>query len=327
MTSFQSRNPIIIAVVSLLLLGLITWGAFNAENLALLGGTRTYQAEFSEAAGLAADDPVTVAGVTTGRVTRVALAGDRVLVTYRVDNAWVGDRSTASIQIRTVLGGKSLAVDPQGETPMEAGTRIPLERTASPYDIVDALNGLTANINALDTEQLARSLDTLATEFRNTPPHVRGALDGLSRLSRTVASRDAELRSLLGNTRKVTDVLAAQTTEIETLLSDGNVLLAELQRRRDAISTLIDGILRLSIELRGLVAYNADQLGPTLEQLDRVVAILQRNQDNLNRTLELDAVFVRLFANAVGNGRWFDNFVCNLPPVALDDNGPGCTWE
>jgi phospholipid/cholesterol/gamma-HCH transport system substrate-binding protein len=313
-------------VVSLLLLGLITWGAFNAENLALLGGSRTYQAEFSEAAGLASDDPVTIAGVTTGRVTRVALAGDRVLVNFRVDNAWVGDRSTASIQIRTVLGGKSLAVDPQGDAAMEAGARIPLDRTASPYDIVDALNGLTANINALDTEQLARSLDTLATEFQNTPPHVRGALDGLSRLSRTVAGRDAEIRSLLANTRKVTDVLAAQTPEVEKLISDGNVLLAELKRRQEAIADLIDGTLRLSVELRGLVADNADQLGPTLEQLDRVVATLQRNADNLNRFLPLEAVFVRLFSNAVGNGRWFDNFVCNLPPVALDDNGPGCTW-
>ena len=43
--------------------------------------------------------------------------------------------------------------------------------------------------------------------------------------------------------------------------------------------------------------------------------MLQRHQDDLADTLKNEAVFVRLFTNAVGNGRWFDNYICGLLPI------------
>lgn len=53
--------------------------------------------------------------------------------------------------------------------------------------------------------------------------------------------------------------------------------------------------------------------------------MLQRNQDNLNRSLEMFAPFTRLFSNVVGNGRWFDSYVCGLLPPAIGPiNQKGC---
>jgi phospholipid/cholesterol/gamma-HCH transport system substrate-binding protein len=43
--------------------------------------------------------------------------------------------------------------------------------------------------------------------------------------------------------------------------------------------------------------------------------VLQSNQDNLAATLRNEAVFLRLFTNATGNGRWFDNYICGLLPT------------
>ncbi|OLT11475.1 ABC transporter substrate-binding protein [Pseudonocardia sp. CNS-139] len=313
-------RPVPMAVTGLLVIVLTVALVFNAPTLFAPG--RTYQAEFGEAAGLTSGDMVTVAGVEAGRVTDVALAGDRVLVTFRTD-AWVGDRTAASIEIKTLLGAKYLALDPQGEGELDPATPIPLTRTASPYDVVEAFDGLSGTIDQIDTVQLAASLNTLSDTFRGTPPEVRGALDGLSRLSTTIASRDEEIRRLLAGTHDLSRVLAERNDEFERLLSDGNLLLAEIQRRRDAISALLDGTRRLSEELRGLVADNREQLRPTLEQLDRVAALLQRNRDALDESLEKEAVFVRLFTNAVGNGEWFDNYVCGLFPPPLGPINPG----
>ncbi len=319
----EKRGPVPIAVTGILSIVLILVLAFNLPRL-LAGGT-SYQAEFGEAAGLQSGDLVTVAGVEAGRVDSVELAGDRVLATFTVTDAWLGDRTSASIEIKTLLGAKYLALDPQGSVDMPADTTIPLARTASPFDVVEAFNGLSGTIDDLDTDQLAASLDTLSETFRDTPPEVRGALDGLSRLSTTIASRDEEIRELLAGTRNLSGVLADRNAEFETLLADGNLLLAEIQRRKDAISALLDGTRDLSIQLRGLVADNSEQLRPTLEVLDRVVAVLQRNRDNLDEALENQAVFTRLFANAVGNGRWFDNYVCGLAPIPIGPiNTGGC---
>lgn len=314
MTSFSNRNPIPIAVVGIVVLALITMAAYRSDDLPVIGGGTTYTAAFSEAAGLSAGDPVYVAGIEVGRVSEVRLDGDRVLVSLRVADAWIGDETTAAIQIRTLLGAKYVSLDPQGDSVLDPDDTIPLQRTTSPYDVVEAFNGLSGTIDDIDTAQLAQSMRVLSDTFRGTSEEVRGALDGLSRLSETIASRDRQLERLLANTRNVSGVLADRNAEFERLIQDGNLLLEEVRLRRDAISALLTNTQRLSQELRGLVADNGAQLRPALEQLDRVAAVLQRNQDNLNEALRLEATFVRVFANVLSNGRWFDSYVCGLVP-------------
>jgi len=308
-----TRRPVPLAVGGLALLAAIVLLAFNAP--ALVSTATTYRADFTDAAGLQAGDLVTIAGVEAGRVDAVALDGDHVRVAFAVEDAWVGDQTSASIQIRTLLGAKYLALDPQGSGPLDPATPIPLTRTASPLDVVAAFDGLSGTIDQLDTKQLATSLETLAATFRDTPGEVRGALDGLSRLSTTVAGRDDQIRELLAGAHRLSGVLAARTDDVTTLLADGNRLLAELQRRQDAIARLLTGTRRLAQQLTGLVADNQAQLRPTLETLGRVVDVLQRNQDDLAETIKNEAVFIRLFANTVGSGHWFDNYICGLLPT------------
>lgn len=319
----EKRGPVPVALIGIAVILGILVAAFTVPAAITRG--EIHRAEFSEAAGLQSGDLVTVAGVEAGRVESVELAGDRVLVTFDVKDAWVGDRTTASIEVKTLLGAKYLELDPQGDAELASDAVIPLERTASPFDVVEAFNGLSSTIDALDTDQLATSLDTLSETFSGTAPEVRGALDGLSRLSQTIASRDEEIRRLLAGTQNLSGVLADRAPEFERLLADGNLLLAEIQRRKDAISALLDGTRELSVQLRGLVADNQEQLTPTLEALDGVAEILQRNRDNLDLALERQAVFTRVFSNAVGNGRWFDNYICGLvfPPLGPINEG-GC---
>jgi phospholipid/cholesterol/gamma-HCH transport system substrate-binding protein len=302
-----------LAITGIVALAAVVLLAFNATSI--FSAATAYTADFTEAAGLKSGDKVTIAGVEAGRVTTVNLDGDHVRVGFDVTDAWVGDRTSASIQIRTLLGAKYLALDPQGNAPLDPATVIPLARTASPLDVVAAFNGLSRTLDQLDTKQLATSLETLATTFRDTPDDVRGALDGLSRLSTTVASRDDQIRTLLAGTRQLSTVLAERSGDVTTLLADGNQLLGELQQREQAIANLLDGTRQLSAQLSGLVADNQAQLRPTLETLGRVVDVLQRNQDDLAATIKNEAVFIRLFTNAVGNGHWFDSYICGLLPT------------
>lgn len=333
MTALVQRHPIATGIVGLVVLALLVTAAYHADNLPIIGGATSYTAEFSEAAGLRAGDLVSIAGVDVGRVTTVELAPApgpaRVRVSMRIRDAWIGDQTNASIEIKSLLGAKSVSLDPRGQRALDSRTPIPLSRTAAPYDVVEALNGLSGTLQNIDTGQLEQSLQTLADTFRGTPAEIRGTLDGLSRLSRTVASRDQEIHHLLRNTYAVSGVLAGRHAEFERLLADGNLLLAEVRRRREAITALLTSTQRLSIQLRGVVADNGRQLRPVLEQLDRVAAVLQRNQQNLDRALQLEPVFIRLFTNTVGNGRWFDSYVCGLlpPPTALGPlviNERGC---
>ncbi|MEV7282297.1 MCE family protein [Streptomyces sp. NPDC093111] len=310
----KERNPIAVAVVGLVVLALLAAGAYNADRLPFARGGTAYSADFSEAAGLDTGDEVRIAGVKVGEVTGVALDGPKVKVTFEVGDAWVGDRSTAAIAVKTLLGEKYLALDPLGSAPQNPGTRIPQTRTTSPYDVTEAFQDLSRTSDAIDTKKLAESFETISDTFKDSPPHVRSAADGLSALSRTVSKRDAELARLLENSNRFTKTLADKKSSFEILLEDGGSLLGELRKRREAIRSLLKGSRALGTELSGLVGDNERQLGPTLKALGRVTAVLEKNSGQLDKTLALVGPYYRLVGNTLGNGRWFDSYLCGVVP-------------
>jgi phospholipid/cholesterol/gamma-HCH transport system substrate-binding protein len=288
---------------------------YRADSLPIVGSGPEYHAQFSEAAGLDVGNEVRIAGVKVGKVTNIALEGAHVLVTFRAKNADIGDQSTASIEIKTLLGEKYLSIDPAGNKPLESDSAIPLERTVAPYDVVQAFNQLSTTVGELDTNQLAASLRTLSDTFKDTPAEVKASLDGLSRLSVTISSRNDQLAHLLDNTNRTAGLLAQRNGDIDSILSDGTKLLDELHAREDAISRLLDGTRRLSHELRGLINDNEDHIGRTLDELDQLTDTLQRHEDDLVKGIRRIGPFATVFTNALGNGRWFDSFVDGLIPA------------
>ncbi|MGY1742388.1 MULTISPECIES: MCE family protein [unclassified Blastococcus] len=314
---FRDRNPVVIGAVSLGVIAALVLLAFNAQSLPFIGGGTVYSAQFSEAAGLKPDDPVRIAGVKVGQVEELRLEDGAVTVEFRVEDAFVGDRSQAAIRIETVLGAKYLALVPRGSEELDPDDRIPLERTASPYDVVEAFADLSSTVEQIDTQQLATSFEVLADTFAETPDEVRTSLQGLARLSDTIASRDAELERLLSATRDVTDVLADRNGEFTRLIIDSNTLLQEVQERRQLIDAILTNTQLLSDQLTGLVADNREALTPALQQLATVTDILSRNRTALGETVQNLAPFVRVFTNTLGSGRWFDSFVENLLPGSV----------
>lgn len=313
------RSPAFMGVFGLAMVLLVTISAFFLDRLPIIGAGTKYTAEFSEAAGLKRGNEVRIAGVKVGQVSDVRLAGDRVLVDFRTQDAWVGNETTASIQIKTLLGQKYLALDPRGSAPADPSKRIPLSRTVSPYDVVDAFTDAARNIDQVDTAQLATSMKVLSDAFATTPPEIRGSIDGVARLSETLAKRDEELKKMFAATNKTTKVLADRNAEFERLLAQGGALLTELNIRQLAISQLLSGAKTIAAELSALVHDNEEQIGPALRNLRASIDLLNANQQNIAKTLELAGPFYGLYANVLGNGRWFDAVIVNLMPPALPE--------
>jgi phospholipid/cholesterol/gamma-HCH transport system substrate-binding protein len=315
---FRERNPLIVGAIGLAVLGGMVLAAFHVEDLPLVGGGTRYAAAFRDASGLAPGNEVRVAGVKVGTVDAVDLARDNagsyVRVRFRVTDGDVrlGDDTEATIRIKTVLGQKYLALEPAGTGRLKAGDQIPLNHTASPLDVVQAVNGLAGTLDQIDTGQLAKAFTVLSQSFANTPADVKASLDGLSTLTAAIASRDGELRELLVHAHGVTGVLAERDEQFEQLLRDGNLLLAEVTARRDAIHNLLVTTDQLATQISGLVADNRTKLAPALTQLRQVLATLQRDRDNLSKTVANLAPFLDAFTNVLGSGRWFDSWVNGL---------------
>ncbi len=317
---FRERNPVTIGAAGIVVIFLLLLAAFKADDLPLIGGGDTYYAEFTEAGGLQVNDEVRIAGVRVGKVNAIELKGDKVRVAFKVSaDSPFGEDTHAAIRVKTLLGAMYLSLEPAGSGQLDEDETIPVERTSSPFDVVDAFSGLAETSADIDTDQLAESLTTLADLSRNTPEEFRGALKGVSALSETIASRDQQINSLLNNLLRVSTVLDERDTDIIDLMRDSDVLFQALVSRREAIHNLLVSTASLSEELTLLVTQSRADLGPALDHLENVVAVLNKNEDNIDNSIRLMAPFYRVFANTLGTGPWFDTYIMNLPPLP----GPG----
>ena len=321
---FRERNPVIIGAISLALIAAMILAASRAQDLPLIGGGDVYHASFAEAGGLKPNDEVRIAGVRVGKVETVELEDGHVKVTFRIKtDSEFGEETGAAIKVKTLLGAMFLALEPAGTGQLEEGSEIPVERTSSPYDVVEAFSGLAETAEDIDTDQLAASFTTLADLTRNTPEEFRGALDGVSALSSNIAEKNDRINSLLKNLKRVSSVLDARDQDILELMRDSDVLFRALVARRDAVHRLLVSTSTLSRQLTGLVRESRADLKPALTQLGDVVDVLLKNEENIDNSLRLMAPFYRVFASTLGNGPWFDTFIQNMPPVADVTNGGG----
>ena len=317
---FRERNPVVIGAVSLAVIALMILAAFRAQDLPLIGGGDTYYASFTEAGGIKANDEVRIAGVRVGKVEAVELEGDHVRVTFRVKtDSEFGDETHAAIKVKTLLGAMYLALEPAGDGQLEDGSEIPIERTTSPFDVVEAFAGLAETSAEIDTDQLAESFTTMADLTRNTPEEFRSALSGVAALSRNIAARDDQINSLLGNLDRVSKVLDDRDQDIIGLMRDSDELFRALVARRQAVHNLFVSTSTLSTELTKLVRQTKDDLKPALLKLQETLDVLNKNEDNIDNSLRLMAPFYRVFANTLGNGPWFDTYIQNMPPAGTPE--------
>lgn len=315
------RNPVRLAVVGITLMLVLLALAMNFQRLPLVGGGATYRAEFADAAGLVKGEEVRVAGVKVGSVTGIELQGDRVEVEFLVEDVELGDRTSASIEVKTLLGQHHLSLTPAGSGRLDEGALIPLSRTTTPLNIVPAFQRLTEQTQEIDTAQVAAAFDALSSVLETTAPELTGTLSGLSRLSRAISSRDEQIRQLFARAARVSGVVADRDQEIGQLLRASNQVLGVLARRREVISRIIGGTTELADQLRGLVADNRATLRPALTKLNQVLAVLKANRAQLDETLTWTAVYAREFTSVGGTGRWFDASIKFPRGLAACTNG------
>ena len=307
------RNRLTVGLIGVAVIAALVTAVFSYDKIPFIKGTSDYSAYFAAAGGIKSGSDVRVSGLGVGRVSGISLEGTKVLVDFTVrDGVDLGDRTEAAIKTETVLGTKYLELTPRGDGALSGP--IPLERTRSPYDLTDALGDLTTTISGLDTAQLSSALTTMADTFKDTPPDLKIALQGVARFSDTLNTRDAKLRQLLTDANKVTGVLAKRSDQIAQLVANANALLVELVSQRDSVDALMGNLSAVSAQISAVVADNRTQLKPAVDKLNGVLGILDNRKKELQRTLYLLRRYAMSFGEVLGSGPFFKASVVNLAP-------------
>lgn len=314
MKAFSERNLTTIGMIGVAVIAAVIIGALQYDKLPFFGLQKAhYSAYFAESSGLDSGAHVQVSGLRVGEVTDVQLDGQRVLVRFTVDkDVHLGDRTEAAIKAKSLLGAKILELTPRGDG--QLSQPVPLERTTPAYQLPDALGDFSKTIKSLDTGQVDRSLATLAETFRDTPPQLKAALDGVARFSHALNERDQQLRDLLTNANKVSGILAQRTDQVVALISDTNALLAQLRTESAALEQVSGNISDMARQLSGVVNDNRRQLRPALDKLNGVLTIVNNRKDEVQKSLKLLNSYAMSLGEAVSSGPFFKAYVANLLP-------------
>ncbi len=313
MKSFAERNPLIIGAVGCALAAGAVVGVLTYQDWPIINTDTSYTAYFAEAGGLLNGAPVQVSGLDVGRVTGIDLDGNRVIVTFDMNNnIRLGDRTEAAIKTKSLLGAKTLEIAPRGQGAL-TGT-IPIDRTRSPYQLPDALGDLANTINGLDTDEVSQSLSVLSQTFANTAPDLKLAVDGVGRISETLNQRDEHLRNLLANANKVTGVLAQRSDQVVSLIADTSTLLVELQNQANALDHISSSIVALSQQLKGFIAENRGQFKGAVDKLNGVLAIVDNHKQKVQEAIKGLNIYGMGLGEAVASGPFFKAYLANVIP-------------
>jgi phospholipid/cholesterol/gamma-HCH transport system substrate-binding protein len=313
MRKYRGAQLIRAGLIGIVVIVLIVAVGLSPERLISWATAIRYQAQFADAGGIAAGNDVTISGIVVGSVSDVSLAGRNALVTFTIDGTVaLGSDTTAHVRTGTLLGERVLTLESKGNGTMRPMDVIPVSRTASPYSLTQAVDELTENTAGTDTATLNQSLDTLSATLDQVAPQLGPTFDGLSRLSQAINDRDDTLGALLKDGSDVTKILSDRSQQVNTLILNANDLVAVLSERRRAIVELLVHTSALSKQLSGVIADNEKDLAPTLDKLNGVTAILQKNRDNIAKALPGLAKFQTTLGETIGNGPYYQAYIPNI---------------
>jgi phospholipid/cholesterol/gamma-HCH transport system substrate-binding protein len=283
------------------------------ESLWNWAATVRYQALFAEAGGLTTGNSVMVSGMKVGTVSAVTLDGQAVLVTFTLDSKMaLGSQTTAHIRTGSLLGERMVTLASAGTEKMRPNDVIPVSRTSSPYLLTDAVGDLTTNVAGTDVGSLNQSLDVLSSTLDQLAPQLGPTFEGLTAVSAALNERDGSLRELLEYGSGVIDILSKRSEQVNTLILDANELVGVLAERRQAIVSLLANTSAVAKQLAGLVHDNEARLAPTLQRLNSVTAVLERNRDNIAKALPGLAKFESTLGETVAGGPYYTAYIPNI---------------
>ncbi len=322
MKAFRERNPYLIGIVTVLVLGLFVGLAFAVGILHLLEHTYTVKAEFSDAAGISAGDTVKVAGVKAGRVDSIKAdrnAG-KVIVALDVNKGvHLGPNTTAEVALETLLGTRYVrlagpVVKPYLDEEPSAARVIPNDRTKTPFDIFNLVKVSTQSIQQTDTAKLNQFIKDLADITAGKHDQLAQLLDGVDRVSTALNDRQAQLRQLLDRFDQLSGILAQKDQTLVSLIDQSQGILNLVEQRRNDIAQGLQSTDQLTGSLSTLLSANKGLLNSILATLHPTLDVISKEQQHVDAALSWIGPGSLGLAKATTHGPWADIYVRSVGP-------------
>lgn len=239
----------ITVIVGILILVL---GSLWGKDVRFGGRYHKIKCVFENSAGLRAGEPVTIAGVKKGRVDRVQLQGDRVIVTALLDkDVTLFSDASSQIAMYDLMGGQKLEIIPgKSGIPLDLANTIPMlkgERAVSIDLLIADVQRTKSQIDSLlaSTQSSVNALNALLDEqnFRIPLQRSIGQLASASEaLNAIVQQNRAAFKTSMDNLKYTSEQVAGLMNRHVPAMDSALVKLPMIMTRLDSLSRSLDSI-------------------------------------------------------------------------------------
>lgn len=300
------RRLLTVVAVAVLATGCSTVGTNGIYDMPLPGGAdlgdHPYRVtvQFADVLDLVPQAAVKVNDVVVGRVSRIGLGGAdgwtaQVTLEINGDVDLPAD-AVASLRQSSLLGEKFVELAAPSEAPSSAGRLrdgavITADRTNRHTEVEEVFGALSLLLNGGGIGQLRTINQELSDVLSGNEPQIRAFLSNVDKLVTDLDSRRGDITAALDGLNRLSATLAGRKDQIEGALTDLTPGLRALTEQRSALVTMLQSLDSLSdVAVETIDRGRADMVA----DLKAIAPVLNRLADagqNLPRALEILPTF------------------------------------
>ena len=308
----------------------VVMAVLTAALFAIFGQYRTgatvgYSAVFTDASSLKSGDSVRVAGIRVGTVNGVALQpDDTVLVTFDSDRDVVLTTGTkVAVRYLDLVGNRYLdLLDSPGSTRIQPpGSQIPSDRTEPALDLDMLLGGLKPVIQGLNPQNVNALTNSLIQILQGQSGNVESLLANTSAFTNELADNRQTVQQLIDNLNVVVATVAQDGGKFSGAVDRLEKLITGLSKDRDPIGDAITALDTGTASLTDLLSQARPPLAGTVDQLNRLAPLLDKDKPLLDISLQKAPENYRKLVRLGSYGSWLNQYLCGISLRVTDLQG------
>ncbi|MGH2725481.1 MAG: MlaD family protein [Actinomycetota bacterium] len=280
-------------------------------------------AVFDDVTGLLSGDPVTLAGVTVGKVNGAHVEKGLAIVEMSIDSGVKLPRATGvEVRYRNLIGLRVVNLDPGEGTPpfLDPGDRIPLEQTQGPLDLDKVFNNLKPLLTGFNASDLNTLSKALVVSFANHKDDIDAVLADTATFFGTLSGKDAQLGSLIENVATVASATAGERQQLERLLAALASVGGTLAGNGDELDRILTNLDTVTGDLGRLIRDNRASLEQDVDDLAEVLQLVLKHQADLTQIVNHLDDQLKATLRGMSFGEWGNLYVYALCTTL----SPGC---
>ena len=267
-------------------------------------------AEFSDSAGIAPRNDVTIRGIVVGSVDQVDLTDTGVLIEMILDpGTEVPEGTLATIVRRSPIGELTIELEPGAGPPLEDGATIAVDDTVPPPDVSRTIEALADVLHAVPSEDLSTVISELSLAVEGRAGDLARFSEASALLPERLLEIESELSSLIRNGPKLSGVLADNAKVLADDITQTALLADILRDQRFELLSLYRKGGEFSRVAADLLAEQKPNISCLLDDFGTVNLALEARTDDLAAALETNHFFFDGAEQAVQKDRegytWF----------------------